>query len=178
MNCPHCGNSRTVINRTERKDGTSRRYRVCLGCARSFTTIETAVVFTGDGYTEMPAQQNRALSTSYRKLVLPSDLWGLPDQLAQDLAHWWQTARWSKHGNKAVWTQRAFEASLRRVQQLHAVNPARAAELVQQGIERGWQALDPKFLDPPAVRMAAAASRLGPQSPRMQSALDRWNDPL
>lgn len=177
MNCPHCGSSRTGIHRTERKDGTSRRYRVCLECQHSFTTVEVAVVFTGEGYTEMPAKAQRLPSTSFRTLVLPCDTWGLPYELAQDIAHWWQVARWSKHGNKAVWTQRAFEGSLHRVQQLHAVDPNRARELVEQGIERGWMALDPKFMEP-VRRGAVAASRVGPNSPAMQSALERWSEPI
>jgi len=180
MNCPHCGHARTGINRTVKRDGTNRRYRVCMDCGKSFTTIEQVVVFTGDDF--VPLQQEttqRLASTTYRRVQMPPDSWGLPYQLAMDITHWWEVSRWGKHGNKAVWTERAFTASLGRVQKLHSVQPDRARELVQQGVEKGWQALDPKFLQPTglAPRPAMAqATPLGPISPVMQAAVESWHD--
>ena len=180
MNCPHCDHAKTCINRTERKDGNSRRYRVCMNCGKSFTTIEQVVVFTGEEF--VPLQQggtNPLASTSFRRITMPPDSWGLPYQLAMDITHWWEVSRWGKHGNKAVWTERAFNASLGRVQKLHAVQPDRARELVQQGVEKGWQGLDPKFLQPtgPVPRSAPAQARpMAPLSPTFQAAAESWHD--
>jgi len=179
MKCPECHARNPRTNGADYlEDGGYRRYRVCGSCGLSFTSVEHAVVFTGKEY------KNRLNSpppeARYRKLVLPSDHWGLPAELAQDVAHWWQVSRWSKQRSRAVWTFRAFESSLQRVQQLHAVDPARAKELVEQGVEKGWQTLDPKYLSSPMVQrnQAAAGSRTGPNSPAMQSALDRWHEPI
>ena len=181
--CPFCGHTKTCINRTDAKDPDSRRYRVCLGCGKSFTTIEVVVVNTGEGYVPLSQEgtstmANKAVSTTYRRVQMPPDSWGLPYQLAIDLTHWWEVSRWGKWGNKAVWTERAFKASLSRVQQLHMVQPDRARELVQQGVERGWQALDPKFLQPTAMAArpaVAQATPMGPVSPTMQAAVESWN---
>jgi hypothetical protein len=181
--CPYCGHTKTGINGTESKDPDSRRYRVCMGCGKSFTTIEVVVVNTGEGY--VPLQQSGPIrppaSTSFRRPDVPPDTWGLPYQLAIDITHWWEVSRWGKWGSKAVWTERAFKASLARVQQLHLAMPDRARQLVAEGVEKGWQALDPKYLAPDRLfgRGAAAptqATPMGPVSATMQSALERWND--
>jgi len=179
--CPFCGHTKTAINRTDAKDPDSRRYRVCLGCGKSFTTIEQVVVNTGGEWVPLQQEGRRPpVSTSFRTPVVPADSWGLPYQLALDITHWWQISRWAKHGNKAVWTERAFNGSLSRVQKLHAVAPDRARLLVQHGIEKGWQALDPQYLVqigmPARPAPVAQASPMGPVSPTMQSALESWND--
>ena len=181
--CPYCGHTKTGINGTEKKDPDSRRYRVCLGCGKSFTTIEIVVVSTGEGYAPLQhgASARPPDSTTYRRIEVPPDTWGLPFQLAMDITHWWEVSRWGKHGQRAVWTERAFKGSLLRVQQLHMVMPDRARHLVAEGVEKGWQALDPKYLAPYRLfgRGAAAPTQttpMGPVSPTMQSALERWND--
>ena len=181
--CPFCGHTKTAINGNDRKDPDARRYRVCLGCGKSFTTIEQVVVHTGDDWVPLQQEPSRPrVSTSFRAPVVPPDSWGLPYQLALDITHWWQVSRWAKHGNKAVWTERAFAASLARVQKLHSVMPEKARELVQQGVEKGWQALDAKYLLPdgppgsfPRPAMAQATP-LGPLSPTFQAAAESWHD--
>ena len=181
--CPFCGHNKTAINRTDAKDPDSRRYRVCLGCGKSFTTIEQVVVNTGGEWVPLQQEAHRPpVSTSFRRPVMPADTWGLPYQMAMDICHWWEVSRWGKHGNKAVWTERAFKASLSRVQQLHLAMPERARELVAKGVENGWMGLDPKFLNPReqlgrfASTAPSQASPIGPVSPTMQSALESWND--
>jgi hypothetical protein len=179
--CPFCGHTKTGINGTESKDPDSRRYRVCLSCGKPFTTIEVVVVNTGGEWAPLQQETARPSAvTSYRRVSMPPDSWGLPYQLAIDISHWWEVARWSKHGNKAVWTERAFNASLSRVQQLHLAMPERARELVAKGVENGWMGLDPKFLNPREQfgRFAptAQATPLGPKSPAMQAAVESWHD--
>ncbi len=181
--CPYCGHRGSTINRREPWDDTVRCYRVCTSCTRRYTTIEVPVEFQGGTYVpfgqEVAQRVPAKPSTSFRRVVMPPDTWGLPYQLAMDITHWWEVARWGKHGNKAVWTERAFTASLERVKQLHAVQPDRARELVQQGVEKGWQGLDPKYLQPtgPVPRSAPTqATPLGPVSPTMQAAVESWQD--
>ena len=49
MNCPHCGHSRTRTEqtRTQEEGRTVLRYRVCLKCAKTFTTKEFRVAYVG-----------------------------------------------------------------------------------------------------------------------------------
>ncbi len=184
-NCPHCGFKGSNVNRRDTWEDTVRCYRTCKSCGRPYTTIEVPVVFEGNTYVPYKQADKRPLPSAaiFRRPVMPADTWGLPYQLAMDVCHWWEVARWSKWGRKAVWTERAFKASLNRVLQLHAVTPDRARELVQAGVEKGWQSLDPKFLNPDrpigrpfASTAPAQASPMGPVSPTMQSALESWND--
>lgn len=179
--CPHCGHCGSKQNGYEKKDPDFRRYRQCDSCGERFTTIEVVVVSTKDGYVPFANEATpRPPGTGFRRVAVPPDTWGLPYQLAMDISHWWEVSRWSKHRNKAVWTERAFKGSLERVRQLHRTAPDRARRLVQQGVELGWQTLDPSYLTSdrsgsgrPAA--PAPASPTGPISPTMQAAVEKWN---
>lgn len=71
----------------------------------------------------------------------------LPEDLADKVKDWWCVSRRQKWGRKAVWSERAFRKSLARVVALARVNPARANYLCERGLEMGWQALDPQFVE-------------------------------
>lgn len=76
---------------------------------------------------------------------IPPDL--LPQWLAEKVVDWWAVSRRQKHGRKAVWSERAFRSSLNRLVALYRANPAKADYLAERGLEHGWQALDPQFVE-------------------------------
>ena len=46
MKCPYCGNSRTRVIDTTRKERSVRRRRECKSCGRRFSTMERAILIT------------------------------------------------------------------------------------------------------------------------------------
>ena len=46
MKCPYCGNSRTRVIDTTRKERSVRRRRECKSCGRRFSTMERAILTT------------------------------------------------------------------------------------------------------------------------------------
>jgi len=46
MKCPYCGNSRTRVIDTTRKERAVRRRRECKSCGRRFSTMERAILTT------------------------------------------------------------------------------------------------------------------------------------
>jgi hypothetical protein len=62
---------------------------------------------------------------------------------ALDAIEWWNLSRRQKHGRSAVWTERAFSMSLKRL--------AREGEVTRRamldgGLEHGWQTLKPEYV--------------------------------
>ncbi len=188
MRCHYCPNERVTLNRT--KDGI--RWYSCGACGQSFTTREELVVFTGTAYVpapnrpklELPALQAPKRPRSpvverMRECRIPADNWGLPASMARDVKHWWEQSRWIKHGGRAVWTQRALLASVRRLVAIHQASPADALQLIEGAVEKGWQAIDGRYLqrswDSSPAR-PAPASQEGPKDKSMQSALATWNE--
>lgn len=59
MNCPHCGHEKSRVTETRAGADADRRIRLCLGCARTFQTLERVCVFAGRaaGYVEVSAPE-------------------------------------------------------------------------------------------------------------------------
>jgi uncharacterized C2H2 Zn-finger protein len=188
MRCHLCPNEKVILNRA--KDGI--RWYNCPACGESFTTREELVVFNGTAYLPAPNRPKLELPEvppskrprspvveRMRECRIPADSWGLPPSMARDVKYWWEQSRWIKHGPRAVWTERALLTSVRRLVTLHSASPADAEALLEQAVEKGWQALDPKYLrmgwDNAPARPAPAAPA-GPKDKSMQSALATWNE--
>lgn len=204
MMCPHCGHKKSRVTNTDDRDEYILRYRMCLKCAKPWTTIERLSVYVGRaaGHVEVelppgrleplrapvPAPQQPAtaeLQPVKKKpgrpsLVrfIPADdypLFGIREELRPLLLQWWRESRWSKHRSKATWTEAAWQASLKRVSEQ---SPAYQRQLVEAGVEFGWQALDPKYLDPVKGMGQARPTATGrpmPRDPSMLAALESWN---
>ena len=101
------------------------------------------------------------------------DLEDLPEELQDGLLEWWNQSRRSKHGGKAAWTRGAWLRSIKRVRSLHLSDPTRAEELVEAGIEAGWQALRIEYV--PATNTATSTTNFTPRDTRMSTAIEQWN---
>lgn len=188
MECCYCPNERVTLNRA--KDGI--RWYSCGACGESFITREELVVYTGTTYVPAPNRpklqlpevppSKRARSPvveRMRECRIPADNWGLPPSMARDVKHWWEQSRWIKHGGRAVWTERALLSSVRRLLALHQASPADALQLIEAAVEKGWQAIDGRYLRPGwdnAPARPAPAPQDGPKDKSMQSALATWNE--
>lgn len=202
MKCPHCGHRRSRVTNTDDRDEFILRYRICLKCAKNFTTIERVSVYIGRAAghveVELPPGTVEALQAPAPALLQPAELpppkkepaptrlgrfmptddyplFGINEELRPLLLQWWRESRLSKHRSKATWTEAAWQASLRRVSKQ---SPAYQRQLVEAGVEFGWQALDPKYLDPVKGMGQArptASGRPMPRDPSMLSALEPWD---
>jgi hypothetical protein len=173
-----------------------RRLRFCPKCETSFPTLEALLdptsMSAGNLAELKPApRRNPPTGGAFMNPTILADV--LPQWLAEKVVDWWTVSRRQKHGRKAVWSERAFLSSLGRVVALYRVNPAKADYLAERGLEHGWQALDPQFVEgdkayqdipPPArpaerrpltnpgqVVTAADAERDWPERPRAPEAL-------
>lgn len=204
--CPHCGHKKSRTTNTIDRDCFILRYKICLKCAKRFSTMERVSVFVGraTGHVEVelppgsvedlnpallapvqeteppPAEQKPGRHAPVR--FMPPDnypLFGISEELRPLLLQWWRESRWSKHRSKANWTEAAWQASLKRVSDLCGPQRlARQRQLVEAGVEFGWQALDPKYLDPVKGMGQArpdASGRPMPRDPSMLSALESWD---
>jgi hypothetical protein len=125
-----------------------------------------------------PAKKQRAAAAFWP--VTPDqageDLRRLPSELQEDILRWWNESRRSKWGSKASWTERAFSLSVNRVIAFASGYPKTARLMVEGGIEHGWQALKPEYLQGGAPLSASTANGAGPmpKDPAMLSALEPW----
>jgi hypothetical protein len=85
------------------------------------------------------------------------------------LVEWWNVSRHSKHGSKAVWTQRAW---LQNVDRVASLPKWKQVLLAKAGVESGWQALSPDYMRDVAP---PAEEGLAPKSGAMQEAIAAWN---
>ena len=84
------------------------------------------------------------------------------------LLEWWNESRRSKHGSRAVWSEKAWLASVERIK---ALAPAQQVALCKAGVEHGWQALKPEFLKELVIR-PPVSGRPMPKDPAMLAALE------
>jgi hypothetical protein len=196
MECPNCKGDRLKFNRIDKSKGSRIRWYKCEDCGESICTDEVRVVYTGSGYVpagspptvQLPPIPEEAkvrkrdpspVVERMRVVHVPADNWGLPASMARDIKYWWEQSRWIKHGGRAVWTERAFLTSVRRLRTLHDASPADAVALLEEAVEKGWQGVDPRYLNrdwPRHNSRAAAAAQSGPKDPSMQAALASWNE--
>lgn len=200
MKCPHCGHDKSRVTDTEARPDANLRYRICLNCAKKFSTLERVSVFAGRrlGHIEAAGQElaeqehgtfevelavppksaRRARPPRYAPTIDDPALEGICDEAKPLLLQWWNESRWSKHGTKATWTEAAWSMSMDRVRNLPSSH--QQIVLARTGVEAGWQALKPNYLDhirsaPEAQPLAAATGgRPAPQDPAMLAALESW----
>lgn len=191
MKCPHCGHEKSRVTETRANDEADRRIRLCLGCARTFQTLERVCVFAGRsaGYVEVgqpapalqvvpdpesesePAAAKRVNNRRWHPVGVPL---GVCEEAAPLLLEWWNESRRIKHKGNAVWSERAWLASVERVK---ALPPAQQVALCQAGVEQGWQALKAEYLRDGAARLPQlpkADGRPMPKDPAMLAALQSW----
>lgn len=189
MKCPHCGHNHSRITDTRSvADGTLRR-RMCLGCAKGYTTMERVTVWVAreslhrDLTTDPPvlyavpdavearnARRAKPKAARYQA-KLGGDLLGNICFEAQPLlVQWWNESRWSKHKAKATWTEAAWLSSVSRVSRLPR---ELQLQLAKAGVEHGWQSLKVEYLDRYDLA-AAAGPRPTPTDPAMREALASW----
>lgn len=188
MNCPHCGHDKTVVAETRPNGTETLRYRRCTKCGRRFTTMERVCVAgpAGIGYMDLtaappappvlaavpepPAEKPAAKRVNNRR-------WhpvGVPDGICREAAplllEWWNESRRLKHKGKAVWSEKAWLASVERVA---ALPPQMQVALCQAGVENGWQALKAEYINN-GGQPVSAQGRPMPRDPAMLAALDSW----
>lgn len=164
MRCSQCGSLSSVVQETKRatfeRDGDGlRRRRICRCCGHSWSTTEREDRYDQGlqswvGHKEptlppIPKKAKRKASTKPAAFYpvgmadAASILVGIPPAIAADFLEWWNASRRSKHGTQAAWTERAFRHSADRVRAM----PEWAQKLlVTAGIEHGWQALNPAYI--------------------------------
>ncbi len=196
MKCPYCNHSHTRVTETRATGEGDRRYRLCLGCSKSFTTMERVTIFLGPktGWRDLTVEPHApslalvpppdpvpgqapdaepkpkvARTSRYRASTDDPRLCVFAQPVQSLLVEWWNEARWSKHKAKATWTEAAWVASVKRVEALGAFQ--RQLELCQAGVEHGWQALKEEYLGTPS-RLSFASSRPMPKDPAMLAALE------
>lgn len=104
------------------------------------------------------------------------DLTGLSEQAQDDLLAWWNEARRSRHGPRCTWTRSAWRLSVRRIRSLFQVNPSLAQATIEGGIECGWMALKPEYVQQQqSTRTGATGSARPSRDGFMQTALTSWN---
>lgn len=193
MNCPHCGHEKSRVTETRAGAEVDRRIRLCLGCARTFQTLERVCVFAGKaaGYVEVgqPApvlevvpdpQPVKAKNAARHQASEDDDRLAFVTPDARPLlVQWWNESRKSKHRANATWTTAAWEASVQRVANL----PTHLQiALCQAGVEHGWQALKLEYItDKGHGRQVQPAPRGDgrpmPKDPAMLAALEQWPSP-
>lgn len=194
MNCPHCGHEKSRVTETRAAGEADRRIRLCLGCARTFQTLERVCVFAGRaaGYVEVgqhapalevvpdpepveePAAAKRTSTRRWHPVDVPD---GVCEEAAPLLLEWWNESRRLKHKGNAVWSEKAWLASVERVK---ALPPSQQVALCQAGVEQGWQALKLDYLKGQhgtaagPVALPRADGRPMPKDPAMLAALEQW----
>ena len=194
MKCPSCGSFRTFCRTTQRctinsPEDSLRRNRVCHECQHRWTTTERpdewdrqTKAWKGHGPgpqlppDSMTSKRSKAPKpskpSSYHPVAMTEAapiLVGIPPEIAVDFLEWWNSSRRSKHGRRATWTERAFAQSAERVKAL----PKWAQKLlVAAGIEHGWQALNPSYIQEQLDKGPPGQSHgFRPQSQGLASAL-------
>ena len=187
MKCPHCGHGKSRVIETRARPEADLRIRICQGCGEQFRTLERVALYAGrsTGYVELaqpPALEVvptppvdlpkvKVAKAARFEAQLGGDLLGQVCLEAQPLlVQWWNESRWSKHKAKATWTEAAWLSSVNRVARLPR---ELQLQLAKAGVEHGWQALKPEFLDRSDLA-AAAGTRPTPTDPAMREALASW----
>jgi hypothetical protein len=176
-----------VVIETRQKSDGDKRTRMCKVCGKRFVTIERVALYAGRalGYIEAsyqdedeaeaepepePAQPAAPRKpTPFVATLDDPELVTLPAEVQSQLIEWWNNSRRSKHGAGATWTETAWQLSVRRVAKL---SPAKRQQLVEAGVEHGWQALKPEYLK---TAPAAEPTGLAPKASAMQEAIDQWH---
>ncbi len=179
MNCPHCDHPDSRVTETRSSPEYDRRIRLCRGCGKTFQTLERVAVFAGRaaGYIEavqtpvleIAAEAPRKRPSRYVANLNDDRLVNVCAEAQPLLVEWWNVSRHSKHGNKAVWTQRAW---LQNVDRVSALPKWKQVLLAKAGVESGWQALNPDYMRDAAP---PAEEGLAPKSGAMQEAIAAWN---
>jgi hypothetical protein len=171
MRCPHCHINSSRVTETRRIFDDVRRLHLCRGCGHSFTSIESVFVWRGqrEGWVQPPPppsvgacerrpavvestpepapapapNPSRARTPRFMPEVVPDEL-RIPPRVQALLLDWWRESRWSKHGAKAVWTERAWRATVARVAGLP---PEDQLRLCQAAVEAGWQSIRVEYLE-------------------------------
>jgi hypothetical protein len=179
MNCPHCDHPESRVTETRSSPEFDRRIRICRGCGKTFQTLERVAVFAGRAAGYIEAVQAPALaavpeSANKRpKRFVASLTQEWLDSVSADvqplLVEWWNVSRLSKHGSKAVWTEKAWQQNIKRVA---ALPHWKQQLLAKAGVESGWQALNPEYMRDVAP---PAEEGLAPKSGAMQEAIAAWN---
>lgn len=189
MKCPHCGHDKSRVTETRPTGDADRRIRLCQGCGRTYQTLERVCVYAGRaaGYLEVapppvlevvpdPEPDDEAVAAKrvnnrrWHPVGVPA---GVCEEAAPLLLEWWNESRRLKHKGNAVWSEKAWLASVERVM---ALSPAEQVALCQAGVEQGWQALKPEYMasqlrTQPVPR---AGGRPMPKDPSMLAALESW----
>jgi hypothetical protein len=200
MNCPHCGHPRNRVleTRENQSENAIRRRHACKGCGKSFTSVQRIEVYQDGAWQPValaavpdpqpvqvvPVAPRKRAAAAERLHPLTGDedflkvfAYHMPVPLFRDLLRWWNESRWGKHRTQAAWTQAAFTLSANRVSSLLGEGRAGAArDLVDAGIEHGWQALKPEYLRGTVTASTAAAAPAGdPAAAAIRDMLERGN---
>jgi hypothetical protein len=190
MRCPHCGHEKSRVTETRQMGDADRRIRLCQGCGRTYQTLERVCVYAGRaaGYVEVsqppalevvpapgPAEEAAVAKRVNNRRWHPAGVpVGVCEEAAPLLLEWWNESRRLKHKGNAVWSEKAWLASVERVK---ALAPHQQMALCQAGVEQGWQALKPEYLAGGQARLPQlprADGRPMPKDPAMLAALDSW----
>ena len=187
MNCPDCNHHNTRVTDTVRVADGIRRYRTCRKCGHRFATLERIehwdnstgmyvlaenapaplAVVPAPLEDEQPVAAKRTNTRRWHPIGVPV---GVCEEAAPLLLEWWNESRRLKHKGNAVWSEKAWLASVERVK---ALAPHQQVALCQAGVEQGWQALKPEYLKEELAR-PTAAGRPMPKDPAMRAALEQW----
>ena len=183
MQCPKC-KSATKVTQTRPSTSCDKRWRICTNCGFDFTTLERICVDAGEPYgvcEVSPIQptvsfKNKIKTPPPSKFVaLPDDdlLKGISATIKPLLCQWWNSSRWQKHKNRAVWSQDAFVLSIQRV---HGLPVYLQEELAKAGVEHGWQALKPSYINHSPEEKSSPEGGLAPKDPAMNEAIKEWQN--
>jgi hypothetical protein len=188
MNCPSCKHQHTRVLDTDRVADGIRRYRSCRNCGHRFATLERiedwdpvmggyapaagaiapALAAVPDPELQPePAAAQRVNNRRWHPVGVPV---GVCEEAAPLLLEWWNESRRLKHKGNAVWSEKAWLASVERVK---ALPPVQQVALCQAGVEQGWQALKSEYIKDELAR-PTAAGRPMPKDPAMLAALEQW----
>lgn len=188
MKCRKCNATTTRVLETIRVWEGLRRRRMCQACGHKFDTLERIEVWDPAlrGYVQPERQAQPALAVAPDTLAADEPAaakrvnnrrWhplgvpvGVCEEAAPLLLEWWNESRRMKHKGNAVWSEKAWLASVERVK---ALPPHQQVALCQAGVEQGWQALKPEYLKEELAK-PTAQGRPMPKDPAMLAALETW----
>jgi hypothetical protein len=116
---------------------------------------------------EQPAAAKRPSNRRWHPAGVPV---GVCEEAAPLLLDWWNESRRSKQGSNAVWSEKAWLASVERVK---ALPSWQQVLLCKAGVEHGWQALKTDYLKEELAK-PTGEGRPMPKDPAMLAALESW----
>ena len=187
MNCPSCGHIQSRVIDTQRKRDGLRRHRVCSQCGHRYQTLERIELWDPAVHSYVASEQRPALAVVpdpqpveapvAAKKRVNNRRWhpagvpiGVCEEAAPLLLEWWNESRRLKQGGQAVWSERAWLASVDRV---IALPSWQQVLLCAAGVEHGWQALKPEYLKEELAK-PTGQGRPMPKDPAMLAALESW----